>query len=69
MIKIRTMERTQEDEKSKSAALKASEDKLTIQIEQLKKQIKDLQNDAEILENDKQNVDEAFKKLQGDYMT
>lgn len=63
------MERTQEDEKSKSAALKASEDKLLIQIDQLKKQIKDLEIEGEKLENDKQNFDEALKKLTNDYKT
>ena len=36
------MKRTQEDEKSKAAALKANEDKLNADIEGLNKKIKEL---------------------------
>jgi len=57
LIKINTLNRTQEDEKSKASALKANEIKLNQQIESLNTKIESL-NDAN------QNLKVETEKLQ-----
>jgi len=42
-IKIKTLNRTQEDEKSKANALKASEDKLIGEAEEMQKKLRNLE--------------------------
>ena len=72
MIKINTLVRTQEDEKSKANALKISETKLTATIDQLNAQIEDLKKENENLTLDLgdkqgniQNLSAEQRELQG----
>lgn len=67
MIKINTMSRTQEDEKSKAAALKASEERLQADLEMSKNKYKELDAIKEKFENDFNKVSEQFKSLNAEH--
>jgi len=60
MIKINTLIRTQEDEKSKAKVLKESETKLNQMIENLNSQIKNLSTEKENLTSDKLSLVESI---------
>ena len=64
LIKINTLVRTQEDEKSKANALKTQETKLNQEIERLNAKIDELNKENEKLDGEKQNLHEACQKWQ-----
>jgi len=67
MIKINTLDRTMEDEKSKASALKANELKLNAQIESLNTKIENLMHDNTKLDDEKQNLQEACQQSDSKY--
>jgi len=68
LIKINQNARSQEDEKSKSAALKASEEKLTAEIAKMNKKIEELVSQNENLEKTKEQQEEIIKQLNSDLL-
>lgn len=67
LIKINTLVRTQEDEKSKASALKTNEIKLNQNIESLNTKIENLMNDNTKLEDEKQNLHDACQQSDSKY--
>ena len=64
MIKINTLVRTQEDEKSKASVLKTQETKLLQSIDSLNAKIEDLKNENDKLDTEKQDLQAACQKWQ-----
>lgn len=65
-IKIKTLIRTQEDEKSKANALKASEDKLTEDLSEMQKKLKNLEGQCKQLTDNNSEIESHKQMLQND---
>ena len=66
LIKINTLVRTQEDEKSKANALKTQETKLNQEIAHLNATIADLKKENDKLDGEKSHLNEACSKWQSE---